>query len=245
MAHFLPLGEKMRYLPLRQDDLQIQLHTKEESIVPLFAVYDNWKGPRQTDYSFTERCKHQTNNQYSLFIPSREILMIVVSDLHLQDYNQTVHFSENIAEMRKSENSTKFWNDLEATSGIVAVPTEWALSLGFAPSLASPEIDGHSIYQVDMYHSLHCLYHVRNRLISKLPLDAWPRDDVHSLHCIDFLRQQVLCHGDVTLQGTDDFLHFSKNPGHSCRDTNAIRGWVEERNWAGHAKWIENMYGVV
>ncbi|KAF7538385.1 hypothetical protein G7054_g2960 [Neopestalotiopsis clavispora] len=190
-------------------------------LITVFFIYNRCLAVRRRSPDFTERY------------------------FRLQDYNQTVHFTENVNLMRKSPESSKFWSDLQATSGIISVPTEWALGLGFSPSRESPETPGHSIYQLDMYHSLHCLHHIRNRLISKLPLEAWPRDDVHSLHCIDFLRQQVLCHADTTLQGTDDFLHFAKNPGHQCRDTQAIRTWVEERNWAGHAKWIEETYGVV
>ncbi|ETS86481.1 hypothetical protein PFICI_00309 [Pestalotiopsis fici W106-1] len=207
----------------RNQCIRITIYLVIEALVfiSVFFIYERYQAIPRDKPSFTERY------------------------FRLQDYNQTVHFTENVELMRKSSNSTKFWMDLQATSGIVSVPTEWALGLGFSPSRQSPETPGHSIYQLDMYHSLHCLYHIRNRLMSKLPLDVWPRDDVHSLHCVDFLRQQILCHGDTTLQGTDDFLHFAKNPGHLCRDTQAIRTWVEERNWAGHGKWIEDKYGVV
>lgn len=87
-------------------------------------------------------------------------------------------------------------------------------------------------------------HHIRNRLVSKLPLDIWPRDDVHSLHCVNFLRQQATCHGDITLQGTDDFLHFSKNNGHKCRDNDALVDWVSGWDWRGHRKWISDKYGL-
>ena len=41
--------------------------------------------------------------------------------------------------------------------GVVSVPTEWATRLDLAPSLPSPDNPDHSIYQVDLFHSLHCL----------------------------------------------------------------------------------------
>jgi len=164
--------------------------------------------------------------------------------LALENYNKTTFFTENIDLMEKSDKADRFWSRIQATDGIVSVPTDWALELGFAPSRQSPENPEYSIYQVDVFHSLHCLHHIRNRLVSKLPLDVWPRDDVHSLHCVNFLRQQATCHGDITLQGTDDFLHFSKNNGHKCRDNDALVDWVSGWDWRGHRKWISDKYGL-
>lgn len=54
--------------------------------------------------------------------------------------------------------------DLGAADGVVSVPTRWALDQGFASSLENPDRPGHSVYQVDMYHSLHCLVSSTSRV---------------------------------------------------------------------------------
>lgn len=41
--------------------------------------------------------------------------------------------------------------------GIVAVDTEWAIRQNLTPSAAHPENATQSIYQVDVFHALHCL----------------------------------------------------------------------------------------
>jgi hypothetical protein len=41
--------------------------------------------------------------------------LLLLSDLQLQEYNQTVTFTENIEFMRQSAESTKFWTDLQAS----------------------------------------------------------------------------------------------------------------------------------
>jgi len=125
-----------------------------------------------------------------------------------------------------------------------------------------------SIYQIDAFHSLHCLvfsphfpsdfvsfqsqsinpckflqYRIRNRLISELPIAEWPRDDEHTLHCLDYIREQLMCHGDVLLEGTDDYISFKKNHGHQCRDFDAIQGWALAHNWPGHREFLATVVG--
>ena len=48
-------------------------------------------------------------------------------------------------------------SDCNLADGVVSVPTQWALDLGLTTSLANPDQPDQSVYQVDMYHSLHCL----------------------------------------------------------------------------------------
>lgn len=41
--------------------------------------------------------------------------------------------------------------------GVVAIDTEWAVRNNFAPSTPHPEDPTKSIYQIDMFHSIHCV----------------------------------------------------------------------------------------
>ncbi|KAF3015041.1 hypothetical protein E8E14_010274 [Neopestalotiopsis sp. 37M] len=126
------------------------------------------------------------------------------------------------------------------TDGIVAIDTEWALVHGYAPSVQHPEDASKSIYQIDMFHSMHCIYRLRNKLTSHAPLEEWPRDDEHTLHCLDYMREQLLCNSDLTLEGTDDLLHFNKNSGHVCRSSNAITAWAAAHHWNDHRQFLKD-----
>ncbi|KAH8886661.1 hypothetical protein GQ53DRAFT_657886 [Thozetella sp. PMI_491] len=170
--------------------------------------------------------------------------------MDLNTYNMTKIFTENAELMIDSPAAERFWDDVLNNHGIVSVPTSWALSLGFSPTLPHPDVEGYSVYQVDVFHSLHCLDRIRNQLVSNKSQDLWPfgdipdpdKPDIHTLHCINFLRQQLTCHADIMLQGTDDFLHYAKNSGHQCRDYDAIMNWVNKHNWIGHHSWLTYHY---
>lgn len=149
--------------------------------------------------------------------------------------------------------------------GVVAIDTEWALRHGFAPSVLHPEDATKGIYQIDMFHSMHCVvsrapsyiwadglqttdsirekYRLRNKLTSEKSLEAWPRNDQHTLHCLDYLREQLMCNADLTLEGTDDLLHFNKNSGHVCRSNDAVASWAAAHHWDGHRKFLVDTTG--
>lgn len=50
-----------------------------------------------------------------------------------------------------------YWRDLLATGGVVSMNTQAALASGLSPSYQSPSDLTQSIYQVDVFHALHCL----------------------------------------------------------------------------------------
>jgi len=157
----------------------------------------------------------------------------------LAQYNTTKHFFGNVSLVRPSTMADDFWDRIQRTDGIVTVPTEWALQY-FTPSAPSPDDPAQSIYQVDVFHSIHCLYRLRNRLTSNPPVLS---DDHHTLHCIDYLREQLMCHSDMTLEATNDYVQFDKNYGHKCRDHDALREWTVEHTWKGHKKYLETTLG--
>lgn len=41
--------------------------------------------------------------------------------------------------------------------GVVAIDTEWALRHGFEPSVPHPDDPSKGIYQLDVFHSMHCI----------------------------------------------------------------------------------------
>lgn len=148
-----------------------------------------------------------------------------------------------------------------SADGVVAIDKEWALQNGFSPSYTHPEDPTKSIYQIDMFHSVHCVvrlpcippwsqsllihfqYRLRNLLTSQLSLEEWPRNDEHTLHCLDYIREQLMCNADLTLEATDDLILFKINKGHVCRNSDAIMDWAISHHWDGHRKYLIDTVG--
>lgn len=103
-----------------------------------------------------------------------------------------------------------------------------------SPTDSHPEQPDHALYQVDAWHSLHCLFRIRNRIASHVPIDEHRRDDKHTLHCIDYIRRQLLCHAHLTLQ---EGLTNRKAPN-QCRDFGAVQDWVRHHGWPGYRAYM-------
>lgn len=125
----------------------------------------------------------------------------------------------------------------------MALDTLWALEQGYAPSRVHPDDPTKSIYLIDMFHSLHCVYRIRNKLTSSVSLDEWPRNDEHTLHCLDYIREQLMCHPDLMLDATEDMVHFDINPGHQCRNSDDITAWSIAHHWEGHRQFLIDTEG--
>ncbi|KAJ7158987.1 hypothetical protein C8R43DRAFT_994656 [Mycena crocata] len=101
---------------------------------------------------------------------------------------------------------TKYWND------------GWG---GYAASL-------------DLFHTLHCLDHIRKSLYPDHYHQHKLHGDIHNGHCIDHIRQQVMCQGDLTPLPSQRFENVGKNyldsdRTHTCRDFSQIREFVHMR----------------
>lgn len=80
--------------------------------------------------------------------------------------------------------------------------------LGLAPGKSTSHGD---VYDVSLFHQLHCLKHIRTYLYTMKaalnktrPLDVYevllaPMEE-HVEHCFDYLRQAVMCAGDMSLE---------------------------------------------
>ncbi|KAK4206721.1 hypothetical protein QBC37DRAFT_300214, partial [Rhypophila decipiens] len=96
-------------------------------------------------------------------------------------------------------------------------------------------------YIISAYHQLHCLmllhrFHAQENTKEKDKRPLLDDDEVnHAEHCFIYLRQGVLCSGDITLEQPDnDDLHIGHNPLHGwgtehvCRDWDVLGEWAEE-----------------
>ena len=77
--------------------------------------------------------------------------------LDLGGYNTTMTFRNNSHLLRDTWEAKKYWNDALETAGVLSLDTQWAFDQGLRPSAVSPTDPSQSIYQVDVFHALHCL----------------------------------------------------------------------------------------
>jgi hypothetical protein len=72
-------------------------------------------------------------------------------------YNTTMRFDNYSHLLQDSVEAKSYWGKLLQTGGVLSLDTEWALKQGLRPSAESPTDPSQSIYQVDVFHALHCL----------------------------------------------------------------------------------------
>ncbi|KAI8947914.1 hypothetical protein F4801DRAFT_559103 [Xylaria longipes] len=87
---------------------------------------------------------------------------------------------------------------------------------------------------LDMFHTLHCLDHLRKSFYpDKYVLDGI-HGEMHQIHCIDHLRQMIQCNSDMTVIPTRFYESINQNyidsdRTHTCRDFSKVREWASNR----------------
>jgi hypothetical protein len=78
-------------------------------------------------------------------------------------------------------------------------------------------------YSVDSYHQLVLSNGTRFGF-------EGDRNDAHAAHCFEYVRNQILCMADMTLEGSQSILG-AKGDGqpHMCRNRDEAVAWIEER----------------
>lgn len=168
-------------------------------------------------------------------------------------HNTTSTFTVNKTDLHLALNTNEaniYWLNItrDHRNGLISLPLSLTKPLGLQGSGLKTAPD-ESVFQVDMFHQLHCLERIRSDLISAKWLyqlnpnrtDEDPSSR-HTLHCVDYLRQAVMCTGDLTLVSTGVDLEFDYSPPRKCRDFGAVGGWVRERMWE-YERWT-NMVTV-
>ncbi|KAF2235277.1 hypothetical protein EV356DRAFT_532001 [Viridothelium virens] len=115
-------------------------------------------------------------------------------------------------------------------------------ALGLPPGIQSPEGE---LYDVSMFHQLHCLMRIRETLfITKFALNhtnAKKIDETliepsmrHIYHCFDYIRQALMCAGDLTLEWPKTekngrrFAVDGWGVSHQCRSWEAISDYMAQ-----------------
>lgn len=72
-------------------------------------------------------------------------------------YNTSMTFHNQSDLLRSSEEADVYWARLLESGGVVSLDTESARQSGLRESAISPTDPSQSIYQVDIFHALHCM----------------------------------------------------------------------------------------
>ncbi|MCJ1312590.1 hypothetical protein MMC25_006264 [Agyrium rufum] len=158
----------------------------------------------------------------------------------LHNYNTTKKFSTHLEFVYDSKLADTFWDQIQPNSGLLSLNTRWAAQQSLPTSAPNPYSSEESIYQVDVYHSLHCLAlknKIRKSIVSEEESRQDPKHDKHILHCIDYIRQALICNGDLLLGTTQDYQDYGLNDAHTCRDYGALMTWVKAHEWKGFHEW--------
>ncbi|KAN0122943.1 protein of unknown function (DUF3328) domain containing protein [Hyaloscypha variabilis] len=118
-------------------------------------------------------------------------------------------------------------------SGSVAIPDYEQYPMLGKPITTDPIRTG-PLFEASWTHALHCLYYsvdtyhqlvVNNKFGFK-----GERNDYHAAHCFEYLRTQILCMADMTLEGSQSVLDATGDgQAHMCRNRDEAIAWIEAR----------------
>ncbi|KAI1453925.1 hypothetical protein F4805DRAFT_354269 [Annulohypoxylon moriforme] len=112
-------------------------------------------------------------------------------------------------------------------------------------SASAPRNPDQYMVELELFHQLHCLKWLRDQIFefhdafdNSHALMNIPQRKDHNDHCIDYLRQAIMCHGDITpitfewISEINGYIaHHSTE--HQCRNFEAIYNWAKDRDTTG------------
>lgn len=149
---------------------------------------------------------------------------------------------DNTKYMGNTTEAHKEWEAL-VRHGIVLLSTSSASRLPFHTARWN-EGHGHYVAGIALWHELHCLNWLRKSAFHVHPYNnsAGSEHMQHIDHCVDFLRQMIMCHGDVGIipyvdlkekeEGNEAEYKAVFNGTRVCRNYGVLERWVDE-NQAG------------
>ncbi|KAK4506368.1 hypothetical protein PRZ48_000098 [Zasmidium cellare] len=155
-------------------------------------------------------------------------------------WTTTVFEKDPLFSSPSNQQSDEAWASLMPPGdGFLLLPTTLTNPARLPLGKPHPSSNTSTIYDTTLFHSLHCLSHIRtslSTLIASITHNSTalvyeilvkPQED-HVRHCFDYLRQGVMCQGDLTLEWPrteEDGRRFAVDGwgvGHVCRD------WVSD-----------------
>ncbi|KAK8147074.1 hypothetical protein G3M48_002199 [Beauveria asiatica] len=127
------------------------------------------------------------------------------------------------------ENGAVYYNDIR-------VQKEELEKAGLKSVPLNDEKGGYFV-TLDVYHTLHCVNHLRKSYYSDYYHNPNPvaQQREHFDHCIDLLRQTLMCHGDISMHPFEwiDGYRFpwpTEQTEHQCRNWDKLVAWSKEHS---------------
>ncbi|KAG9235084.1 hypothetical protein BJ875DRAFT_282507 [Amylocarpus encephaloides] len=159
-----------------------------------------------------------TKHKYTLLMPDEEKFVPNMTD------------DSNRMEIRKN------WDMLMPLgSGSVEIKDYQSYPFIGLPITDDPIRNG-SLFEASWTHALHCLYYTVDSYHmltvsngTRFGFDG-KRNDYHAAHCFEYLRNQILCMSDMTLEGSQSVLNSTGDgQAHMCRDRSEAIEWIESK----------------
>ncbi|KAL0944669.1 uncharacterized protein CTRU02_202556 [Colletotrichum truncatum] len=179
--------------------------------------------------------------------PSLRGLEVIYGDAPLGSHRQILRKAgfhkgpPNAYEGRPTAENEAAWADLMSV-GMISISEEENSRLPMGGSAPVRDANGlvpdKYLVQTSVSHQLHCLKRLRELIwdSEKGLAEHWQYG--HGSHCIDYLRQSIMCHGDLTpiyMMWSEEhgtFMGVQENIM-QCRSWEAIMEWSAARNDTG------------
>lgn len=146
-------------------------------------------------------------------------------------------------EGRPSDSNNALWSSLTDVGMYVMTASEYA-QVNFETAPLHDSQGSQYLVMLEVFHQLHCLNVLRLQVyqpggLESLEEQARAKKEIHVNHCVDYLRQVLMCHGDmtpITIQTKED--HWPPYEArfdirHTCRDFERLHAFAAERNSTG------------
>ncbi|KAI0520849.1 hypothetical protein F5B22DRAFT_653787 [Xylaria bambusicola] len=158
-------------------------------------------------------------------------------------FHDTKHKDLTLYEGKPNKHNNAAWEHLLEV-GVVAISREENERLKNGTA-TTPANSNEYMVELELFHQLHCLKWIRDQLweleevvSSRKKLGEFSQRTDHNDHCIDYLRQSIMCHGDVTpitFEWNSEINNYlgHHSTEHQCRDFNQIFNWAKGRGRTG------------
>ncbi|KAI9668156.1 MAG: hypothetical protein M1821_000976 [Bathelium mastoideum] len=139
-------------------------------------------------------------------------------------------YMPNMTSLDDRDEVRRRWDELlPRGSGSVAIPDYKKHPLLGEPIADDPVRTG-PLFEASWTHALHCLYYSvdqYHQLVLKGPTGE--ENTHHASHCFEYLRTNLLCNLDMTLEGSYSANRESGGQAHVCRNRDQAVKWIEDR----------------
>jgi len=126
----------------------------------------------------------------------------------------------------------RLWERVSDAAGVILPARDANMVKGLTKQLP----DGRHVTGLDVFHQLHCLDRIRQALHPDYYTDpdGHTVNQLHTDHCIDYLRQTIMCHGDMTPVHVHHWESVDRwspdfESTHTCRNFDKLLRWSLER----------------